>query len=328
MKIGSTCYATSRGLGHLARDFFNHGLVTHPYVVCHSRVPENTDWYPGAPRTRDINGDKEKICQYFKGMDALLFFETPFNWSLMDWAAEQGIRTYLITMYECTPISHRKPYRYICPSALDMEYFPTDSVYLPLPVEYPWRRRCHAEHFVHNGGYLGLRGREGTTLLIEAMEYVKSPIKLTIRVQENVGDIHRRKIGNDKRITYIAETVPYETLYATGDVVVQPQKFNGCSLPLQEALASGMVVMSTDRFPMNTWLPKEPLIPVAAYGKARIGGAYMEFDEAHIKPEDIATTIDAWHGKDITALSEYGRQWAKQMTWEVLGPKYREVLSN
>ena len=326
MKIGTIGYATSRGLGHLCRDFYRHGVITDVMVVRHPGVPTNEGWYPGTPETAMRPFDHEKMREFCRGKDAMLFFETPFDWGLFDWCKQIGVKTFLIPMHECFPSSAPKPYKFLNPSLLDVDYF--GGPFLPLPVEYPWRERTHAEHYVHNGGYLGMRGREGTTLLIEAMQYVRSPLKLTIRVQENVPKGHQAMMARDPRIEYIAATVPYEDLYGVGDVVVAPQKFNGCSLPLQEALASGMLVMSTDRYPMNTWLPREPLIPTRGSQKARIGGAYLEFDEAIIDPQDIAATMDAWYGKPLEEFSQRGKAWAKENSWERLKPKWLEALAS
>lgn len=333
MRIGTIGYNTSRGLGHLVRDFYTHGIINDVFIVKHPRVPNNDDWYPDAKKVMlktfaDKGGDylAHKFCQ---SVDVMLFFETPFNWDIIPFCKKNGIKTFLVTMYECTVKDHPPPDRYICPSLLDMEYFPLNSDFLVLPTEYPWKLRTRAKHFIHNGGYLGLRGREGTRTLIEAMQYVKSPIDLTIRVQENVDSNYIHMMKKDNRINYIAGSIPYEELYATGDVAIVPQKFNGCSLPLQEACCSGMMVMTTDRFPMNTWLPKEPLIPVASYNKGvSIGGPYLQFDEAIIDPKVLAAHIDNWYDKDITVASIYGRQWAEQHSWEVMKPKWMKVLSS
>lgn len=330
MRIGTVCYATSRGLGHLAHDFYLHGVVTDVLVMVHSGVPTNEDWYPGAPRTHVRAIDRQLLRDFCNGKDAMLFFETPFDWSLIDYCQDKKIRTYLVPMYECSLNHHPAPHKYICPSLLDMQYFPSGT-FLMLPTEYPWRLRERAGHFVHNGGYLGLRGsdghnREGTTTLIDAVQHVKSPIKLTIRVQENVPAVWLDKAKADPRVEYIAETVPYLDLYATGDVAVGAQKWNGCSLPLQEARASGMLVMNTDRFPTNSWLPREPLISVSGIKRHQIGGAYLPFDESLVHPKDIATVIDTWYGKDISAYSLSGRAWAETVSWEALKPRWIEVL--
>ncbi len=332
MKVGTICYATSRGLGHLAKGFYDHGLITDVCTVQHPSVPTNWEWYPNTPviDLRKVGRDgltNAFLRQFCEGEDAMLFFETPFDWSLMDHCRGLGVRTYLVTMYECTPAHHSKPYKYLCPSRLDLEYFPGGQL-VQLPVEYPWRQRVVAEHFVHNGGYLGLRGREGTTILIDAMQYVKSPIRLTIRVQENVSSAYQLMMAKDKRIEYVPQCVSYEQLYGEGDVAVMPQKFNGCSLPLMEAYASGMLVMTTNRFPANTWLPNEPMIPVAGYNRGvQVGGPYMKFDEAIIEPRTIAETIDAWYGRNIEAHSLLGKYWAEANSWDKLVPTWKELLS-
>lgn len=327
MRVGTFCYSHSRGLGHLARDFFRHGVITDVLVVEHPNIPLQ-DWYPGAPRTNLGALDTSLMRDFVRDKDVMLWFETPFWWPIVEYCHEVGVRTALCPMYEVTPEHHPRPHRYLCPSLLDLDYFPPDrSLYLPLPVEYSWRLRTHALHYVHNGGYLGLRGREGTTLLIEAMRYVESPLRLTIRVQENVSAEHQRMMAKDPRIDYHAGTVPYEDLYAAGDVAVMPQKFNGCSLPMQEACASGMLVMASDRFPANAWLPKGPLIPVSDYRLARTAGRFMEVDEAVIDPAAIARTMDSWFEKPISDLSLAGKRWAEAHSWESLKPRWLEALS-
>lgn len=335
MRVGSICYATSRGLGHLCRDFHRHGLVTDVMVVEHPGVPTNRDWYPGAPTTPLRQPDVGLMREFCKGKDAMLFFETPFHWPLLDYCRGVGVKTFLVTMYECTPTRRPHPYKYICPSLLDVEYFGRwDHAYLPLPVEYPWRLRTRAFHFVHNGGYLGVRARggvqrEGTTTLIEAMQHVKAQIKLTIRVQENVSQRHVAMCMADPRIRYLPLNVPYDRLYAEGDVAVGAQRWNGCSLPLQEAFAAGMLVINTNRFPMNTWLPRDPLVPARReIPGSKIGRPYLEFTEADVHPEDLAATIDKWFGRDITEYSLRGKHWAAENSWETLKPRWQEVLQS
>lgn len=330
MKIGTICYATSRGLGHLARSFHRHGIITDVLVMRHPSIPTNEDWYPGAPSTNLRFPDRQLLYDFCDGKEAMLFFETPFDWSLFHHCKQKGIRAYLVTMYECTPVAAPRPHKYICPSLLDLQYFPPEcSIFLPLPVEYQWRLRERAVYYVHNGGYLGIRYREGIDVLIKAMSYVKSPLQLTIRVQENVSQELLQIVDSDPRVTYIARTFPYEELYASGDVAVGAQKWNGCSLPLMEARAAGMLVINTDRFPTNTWLPREPLVaPVGYVSGSSIGGPYFKFDEAIVRPEDLAARMDEWYGRDITAYSLSGKQWAEENSWEALGPKWREALAS
>jgi hypothetical protein len=267
----------------------------------------------------------------------MLFFETPFYWPVFDYCREIGVRTYLCTMYECTPIVRPfHPHKYLCPSLLDVDYFrshPHELVQLPVDSRVRWRLREKAEHFVHNGGYLGMRGkdgvmREGTETVIRAMQYVKSPIQLTIRVQENVSQELQGICGTDARITYVPENVEYGDLYGVGDVAVGAQKWNGCSLPLQEAYASGLLVINTDRYPMNTWLPPEPLVRAdRKIENSSIGGPYMKFTECCIDPIVLAAKMDEWYGRDCANYSLAGKAWAYTNSWELLRPVWKELLS-
>lgn len=332
MKVGTIAYATSRGLGHLAHDFYLKEVITNVCVMRHRSIPMNEEWYPGA---RVVSGttpaDARIMRDFCRSMDAMLWFENPFDWELIPYCRSAGVRTYLVTMYECTPKSRHygryTPTQYLCPSALDMQYFPRQSTQVQLPVEYPWKLRTNAWHFVHNGGYLGIRGREGTTTLIEAMQYVKSPIRLTIRVQENVSDEHQRMMARDKRIEYINRQVEYHELYGTGDVCVGAQKWNGCSLVLQEAYASGMLIMNTKRFPMTEWLPNEPLVPPSRIvSNSCISGAYLNFNESIVEPRDLAKSIDFWYGRDISEFSLRGKGWSQENSWEKMLPMWKIIL--
>lgn len=337
MRVGSMVYATDQGLGILAKSFYDHGIVSDVMVIRHGRHTTHDDWYPGATQITDLNSaaQRQAACAFCEGMDAMLFFETPFIWELIPHCHKKKVRTVLMPMFEC---EHSKlPYQpetIINPSLLDQKYYPT-GVFIPVPVEYLWRPRERAMTFIHNAGHGGLKGRNGTAELVEAMRHVKSDARLILRAQESS---RQYWAGGQLRDSAIAPTnlppnvelqigtLPYEEMFATGDVFVFPEKFNGLSLPLQEARAAGMLVMCGNRFPMNTWLPTEPLIPVKGYRKDRIGPPYNEFDEAIFDPRDIAAKIDAWFGKDITEYSRGGKTWAGSMSWAALKPKYMAAL--
>lgn len=340
LRIGSLVYATEQGLGILARDFFDNGIITDPVIVRHGRHPNRSEWYPkGTPVIADLRRDTARLVEpVLREVDAMLFFETPFQWPLIRRCRELGVKTVLMPMFECEPERlPEKPDLFLNPSLLDQVYYP-EGVFLPVPVNtnlVPWRQRTEAKVFVHNAGHGGLKGRNGTAETAEAMKYVKSPARLLLRAQESsrqywaagqLRDANDHPTNLSPNIDLRIGTVPYGDLWQDGDVFLFPEGFNGLSLPLQEACASGMLVMCGDRFPMNTWLPREPLIPVAGYRKERIGPPYNEYDRACFSPREIAAKIDEWYGRDISAYSESGKAWAESMSWQALKPKYLEVL--
>lgn len=113
-KIGSVVFATDQGLGVLAKDFYDKGIINTVFVQPHSVRKNHYEWYP----------DRVSRWEDLLECDALLFFETPFFWKLIPMAREKKIRTTLMVMYECTnnPLPYF-PDVILCPSALDYEVY-------------------------------------------------------------------------------------------------------------------------------------------------------------------------------------------------------------
>jgi len=332
MRCGSIVFAVSMGLGHLAKSFFDAGLITDVLIQRHRSRQEHPEWFPGAQRyTHD------GAYEFCKKQDVMLFLETPFSWELIPYCREHGVKTVIMPMYECMPkvISHQ-PDLWLCPSVLDFQYtaafdptHKTPCTILPVPVSVPWRQRTKAEVFVHNAGNGGLKGRNGTQELLDAWQYIKSPVEMKVRHQgELASGASMKRNAAGGMLTVQPGTIPYENLFEHGDVFIFPEKFNALSLPLQEAYASGMLVMATDRFPMNTWLPTAPLIPVQSYQKTCVHPRFVDFQQAVIDPKAIAAKVDEWYGRDVSGYSLEGKEWADTMSWEVLKPKYAALLED
>lgn len=355
LRVGSLVYCTHQGLGILAKSFYDNGIVTDPIIVRHGRHHNNLEWYPeGTPVIADIRRDVMRVVDpVLAQVDVMFFFETPFDWQIIDRCRKVGVKTLLMPMYECMP--RRLPLHpdaIVNPSMLDQQYYP-QGTFIPVPVEMPWTKRTTCETFVFSAGHGGLKGRNGTAEVVEALKYIKAPAKLLLRTQGTRLDVPYKPDGTNVLVEQRIGTVSPEEVYREGQCFLFPEKFNGLSLPLQEARASGMLIMCGDRFPMNTWLPNaipgrdfkeergnplvpipgtekietfNPLIPVKGYRKNQIGPPYNVFDEAIFDPRDIAAKIDEWYGRDISDYSESGREWAALNSWTALKPRYVELL--
>ncbi len=344
MKIGSLVFATEQGLGYLAKSFFDTGIVTDVLVVAHGKRPEQKEWYSKAQRIGDLHRQFNKIRRFCDDVDLMLFFETPFNWEIIPHCRTKNIPTVLMPMHECLPPVTKLPYqpdRFLCPSKLEIQSFgdhtsPGRAEFLTVPVDLrsptcpdgvKWRKRERAEVFVHNAGWGGLKGRNGTKEFVDAIHLVKSPARFLIRCQEQItGNTLSRDFRGDDRVKVETGTVLRSHLWEEGDVFVFPEKFNGLSLPLQEARAAGMLVMTTYRFPNLDWLPNPPLISPREIVRGRAHPRFAEFDEAVHSPELIAAKIDEVYGMDISENSESGRQWGIDHSWESLRPRYIEYF--
>lgn len=310
-KVGTVALATDQGLGYLAKAFYDNGIVDEVFVHQHTSRENHYDWYPFR-------------CGTFEDMltkvDAVIFFETPFSWKYLLQCREAGVKTILMPMYECTqfPFPY-EPDEIWCPSALDYQFYASHGkeniLETQVPTSVEWTLRKKAEVFVHNAGNGGLGGRNGTKELIDAMQFVTSPIKLIIRSQVKL-ELPSHALKDERIEIRVGQ---FEDIWSEGDVFVFPEKFNGLSLPIQEAFASGMLVMATNRFPNTSYLPNEPLIKVEGYKKESIA---VEFDSAVISPEDIADTIDLFYNKDIQEYSLMGKIYNNKISWN----NQRELL--
>lgn len=326
MRVGSIGYATYQGLGLLLKDFYDNKVITDVFTVEHPHH-SNHRWYSG-PKTSIKKFDVNLFRRFIDGMDVMFFFETPFDDGAVAYCRKVGIKTILMPMYECTNFNGSMPMdlitKIVNPSLLDQNHFPKGKfIPVPIPKFVKWRLREQANVFVHNAGYLGLDGRNGTKELLLAMQYVKSPIELIVRSQRDF-TIPSEAIGDD-RIKFIIDTIPSDQLYELGDVFIFPEKFNGLSMPLQEAKAAGMLVMACNRFPINTWTDTDPLIPIVEE-RATSNSLGLPILEAVVDPKEIAKMIDAWYGKDITDHSIDGRVFGQLHSWESLGNTYKEFI--
>lgn len=316
--VGSVVRAINSGLGNLCWEFYRHGLIDKAIIIDDLKHDQIFfDRYKCPKTISKIPIPKDDMEWLLKDIDTLLIFETPYEWSLLDKARKRGIKIVFMPMHEFPPKDIADVW--LCPSDLEMELPVTGKkIRINVPVDRDrivWRERERAISFIHNAGGGGILGRNGTNELINSLKHTDSDFDLTIRSQVNKYSV------NDSRVTVLHENVKnYWDLYRYGDVFILPDKFAGLSLPLQEAYASGMLVVTTNRHPLNTWLPKDVLIEPESIATAG------NFDMAIIDPVNIAEAIDKVYNMDIREYSRKGKEWGDNNSWEKLLPKYKKIL--
>lgn len=327
IKIGLVCKADNSGLGSLSQDFYKYlnpikvltifgGYENHP-----ERFPNGIICNIGMPTL-------EQIDEFLKDIDVVLTFETPYNWNLISEARKRGIKTIIIPNYEWTtnnpPV---EPDLWLCPSKLDYNILKEEGrnvEYLPIPIDrtkIPFRLRRKAETFVFNNGHGGSIGRNSAREMIEAISRVKIGAKFIVRSQVPIDNML-----NDGKTKFILGESKKEDLYSEGDILVFPHKFDGLSLPIQEAMAAGMPIITTDFFPHNEYLPKELLFKPDDIGKAKLCEECREIDLHFIYPRLLAEKIEEIAFKDITELSLQMNRQAEEWSWDTLKKNYQELL--
>lgn len=320
-RIGSLVRGSNSGLGNLAWEFARHGLLDKALIVKRRMEVVFPDRFPVYRECwqDQINQDDESWL--LEDIDTLVIFENEYRPGLTHRAKERGIRVVVMPMHEGTPYAEMYADLWLCVSSLEYDLPLKNKLRINLPVNTDlvvWKRREKARQFVHNTGRGGANLRNGTVELLSALKHLKSPLDLTIRSQ-------MLPFGSeDKRVKVEFSNIRnYWDLWLNGDVFIFPEKFNGLSMPIQEAVAAGYAVMCSDRRPFNEWLPKEMLIPIVGESDMTMVNT---FKAAELNPETIASMMDKWYDKDISHLSEWGREWGQKNSWNKLKKQYEKVL--
>lgn len=320
------CRYDNSGLGNLSWELARHLRPRKVLLVENHRFQKFPERYADF-ETRIVGRTvtPEDRSWLLDGTDVILSCETFYDWSVVPQAKSLGVRTVLMPMFEMSPANgfQYQPDGLLCPSTLDYRVLSGNKEYLPVPVATDvlgWKGRQRAETFVHIASHGGMNGRKGTGIVLDAVRLAKSDFRMIIYTWNEVEcDDPRVEV---RRLNF----KNYWQLWREGDVLVYPQDYNGICLPVLEAFASGMAVMTTDIEPFNEWLPREALIPKRGMRRLRAAGSLMEVDAAIISPEDVAAKIDAMAGTDISAFSEAGRKHAEENSWDALLPRYNDYF--
>lgn len=302
------------------------------------------EWFGGQSRHAPDGLTPELVGWLCEGADVLLSFETWYGAFVPAIAKRLGVKTALMPMYECCPrqgAGLEETDLALCPSTLDLKEMRQNTpgladaakAFLPVPFDTrrtAFRRRERALTFLHNAGHGGLLGRNSTAETLEAWRHVRAPARLFVRCQPGMRAERPIAVPKDPRITFTeANPENYWDLCGAGDVLLHLHKFDGLSLPIQEAMAAGMPVMTTRSFPFCDrgeeagWLPRslqELAVPPREVRKARI---CREIEFCSLHPKDIAAAVDRLYGRQIGRLSDEARDAAERRSWSKLADVYR-----
>ena len=332
-RIGIIARCDNTGLGVMTVDFFQN-IVVQKVLVVPGIQESHVDRFAnrlgvtvisptGMPTLEDIDRFLEKV-------DVVVAFETPYDWNIFMRARQLGIKTVLIPMYEWTPPNDKIPCcpdLFLCPSRLDYEELPEPKQYIPTPVNrniIPFRMRTQAEKFVFINRMGGFKLRNSLHVLLEAIPLVKSRVEFLIRSQIPIPPI------SDTRVSVQMEEVNYENLWKEGDIYLHLHRWDGLSLPINEAMAAGMPIIAPNFYPHNEFLPKKLLFPIESTVRECLLEGLREIDVHVISASTVAQKIDEvalMQEHEIASLSQAVNQLADERSWSRLRPKFIETLN-
>ena len=135
----------------------------------------------------------------------------------------------------------------------------------------------------------------------------------------------------DTRVSVQMKEDDYENLWKEGDIYLHLHRWDGLSLPINEAMAAGMPIIAPNFYPHNEFLPKRLLFPVDTIVRECLREGLREIDVHVISACTVAQKIDEvamMQEEEITLLSQAVNQLADERSWRVIKPQFVETLNN
>jgi glycosyltransferase involved in cell wall biosynthesis len=211
----------------------------------------------------------------------------------------------------------------LAPTSWRLDMLP-DAQVLPVPIardRLPYRQRDGVDTLYHIASN-AFHDRNGTDLVLAALEHMRSSCRLLIRTPadvtktERIGPVHVEWVGHHHGPYYEWPDV---------DLFVLPRRFAGLCLPMQEAFSLGVPVVTLDIAPQNEW--PASLIPAHRIAK-RVHMKGGPVDIYGCDPEHLAARIDHLisNPDEVADLSARGDAWAETLAWEHWTDTYRASL--
>ncbi|MGH9093846.1 MAG: hypothetical protein ACRDXE_01660 [Acidimicrobiales bacterium] len=330
--------ADGGGLAAMTHDFWRHMQPDETLVVDlgnAGRGPADPGRYPGA---RMVHGYNEAISEgavrdFARAVDVVYAAETFYREDVAAIFADEDTPTVLHAMPELWRADMAQPTRVWVPTAWEADRMPAGTKIVPVPVDtqkYPDRAgagRC--ARFTHLSAP-AFYDRNGTAIVINALAHLKAHEPITVRF---VGPgepppSYRNYYGTPIVLEHDPAGHHDRADIWGGDpaAFVMPRRYAGLSLPMQEAAALGLPIVSTHLIPQRLWL--DPATTVEARPLRRVRMVGGTFDVYDADPADVAAAMSALAGDEHTAerARAASRAHARRLDWgEWTGP-YRQML--
>jgi len=347
-KIGIIVRYDTTGLSNQTRNIAKLLDVDKIIAIDFSSVNKN-EQYPelldGLTNNRIyINGwiTEADFDNVLSDIDVLITCEIDysFNYSLTAYAKQKGVKVVLVANFEfCDWLQNPKlPMPDIIANHSEWRNNELEHRFGKVPVlETPIfiddyneialhniNRRLDNRRFVHIAGRKTYKDRNGTQDLLEAVKLIPQDVRFELVIKTQTAEFDT---PDDSRITVDrSEPLDERELYRDFDAMILPRRYGGASLPMTEALASGLPVIMTDIEPNNHvllpgWLVRSNLVdsfvartevPVYSADRAELAKQITKFATT-LKDNLVADKLFARQ----TAIQKYSDIAVKEK-WDVL----------
>lgn len=342
--IGVIGYANNSGLGQMIRALREQKIVDSQMVIRH---PVKGTLDIDIPHTyADLEPTIEQLHEYIDkcNPDVVIIIETPFNFEFLQELHSMGRKVVLIPMIDSIGIEKFIPYQ----KYIDLIIHPTqigyglyqlkgwkgNFIYLPWPIDTDEFNPKHLINksftFLHNEGFGGAGFRKGTDKVFTAfnqLHHMNFNIYMYVRSQ-CAESKHSQIQKNVKNVTIDSIDVTNAVdIYNGGKIYLAPSRRGGLELPILEAMACGLPVITTDAPPMNERFPKDHPLLVKVYHQSML--AYGDIPLYECSVLDLMNKMK-FAAENLSLMEEIGKQNCKiieeSFSWHVVKDKWMNTL--